>query len=240
MPDHQQLDNITHKDLRIIISHHPDYGDNVSYTNVFVSEFRTVQAHYPIFLRKHTDSSQFEAVSLFGFAEQENLFLDAQGWHADYIPLTIRRRPFLIGFQNVQDQGMLKKEPVVHVDMDSPRVSNIEGEPVFLSQGGQSPLLQEVSSILKEIHLGHEQTNSFINTLLEHDLVESISVKVTLNDGKSHELTNLYSVNEEKVNALEGKLLQEFHTKGYVFLIHMMLASMANLTTLINKKNQLL
>lgn len=238
MPNHQQLDNVTHKDLRIITTQHPDYDDSESYTNVFLSEFRTIQANYPIFLRKNTQTSQFEAVALFGFDEQENLFLDEQGWHANYIPLTIRRRPFLIGFQSVQDQGITRKDAVVHLDMDSPRISESEGEQVFLSQGGQSPFLQKISSILKRIHEGHDETDAFTLALLEHDLIESVSVKVTLKDGNPYELTHLYSVNEEKVAALTGPVLEAFHTKGYLLYIHMMLASVANLTTLIDKKNQ--
>ena len=54
---------------------------------------------------------------MFGFDQQENLFLSVSGWDANYIPLTIQRRPFLIGFQEQNINGVVEREPVVHIDM---------------------------------------------------------------------------------------------------------------------------
>ena len=238
MPNHQLLDNLRHNDLRVITEHKPEYGDIASYTNVFVSEFRDVQAHYPIFFRKNGETGQFEAIALFGFAEQENLYLDNDGWHAGYIPLTIQRRPFLIGFQNVNEGGIVTQQSVVHIDMDSPRISTTEGEAVFLPHGGQSPYLQRISSVLKTIEEGHQQTKMFIDTLLTNELIEPISIKVQLNNGSNNELGGLYTVNEEKVAELSGDALNSLHQQGYLQNIHMILASMSNMTSLIEKKNQ--
>ena len=238
MPNHQLLDNLSHNDLRVITEHKPEYGDIASYTNVFVSEFRDVQAHYPIFFRKNGETGQFEAIALFGFAEQENLYLDSDGWHAGYIPLTIQRRPFLIGFQNVNEGGIVTQQSVVHIDMDSPRISTTEGEAVFLPHGGQSPYLQRISSVLKTIEEGHQQTKMFIDTLLTNELIEPISIKVQLNNGSNNELGGLYTVNEEKVAELSGDALTSLHQQGYLQNIHMILASMSNMTSLIEKKNQ--
>jgi hypothetical protein len=237
MPNHQLLDNVNHKDLKVITDMRRGLGDDVSFTNVFVSEFRQVQAFYPIFLHKHSETGQFETIAMFGFAEQENLYLTDQGWQANYIPMSIQRRPFLIGFQNVQKEGVLTQEPVVFVDMDSPRVDP-QGQSVFLEQGGQTEYLQTINSILQAIHLGHQQTKAFIDTLLEHDLVESVNIKVTLNDNSNHELSSLYTVNEEKVAALSGDVLQTLHKQGYLQMIHMMEASMSNLSAIIEMKNK--
>lgn len=240
MPNHQLLDNINHKDLRIHTEHHPKYGDNESYSNLFVSEFRDAQAHYPIFFRKNSESGQFEAIALFGFAVSENLLLDEQGWHANYIPFSVRRRPFLIGFQQRHEQGVVSEEPVVHIDMDSPRISSDPemGEAVFLEQGGQSEYLQQISSILNEINQGHQQTKLFIDALLALDLIESVTIKVQLNDGSNNELASLYTINEEKLAALPAENLVELHQQGYLQGVYMVLASMSNMTDLIELKNK--
>jgi hypothetical protein len=238
MPNHQLLDNVTHKDLRVITKHKPEYGDIASYTNVFVSELRDVQAHYPVFFRKNSETAQFEAVALFGFAEQENLYLDDKGWHAAYIPLTIQRRPFLIGYQNVNTDGMLSQQTVVHIDMESPRISNTEGELVFLKQGGQSPFLQGISSVLKTIDEVHRQTKTFIDLLLVNELIEPVDIKVQLDNGSKNDLGGLYTINEEKVAGMNGEALDSLHQHGYLQHIHMILASMSNMTALIEKKNQ--
>jgi len=238
MPNHQLLDNVNHKDLRVITEHKPEYGDTASYTNVFVSELRDVQAQYPIFFRKNSETAQFEVVALFGFAEQENLYLDNDGWHASYIPLTIQRRPFMIGYQNVNTDGIVSQQTVVHIDMDSPRISNTEGEQVFLAQGGQSPFLQEISSVLKTIDDGHQQSKTFIEVLLADELIEPVNIQVQLDNGSKNELGGLYTVNEQKVAALEPETLVSLHRQGYLQNIYMILASMSNMSALIEKKNQ--
>ncbi|MGP9802712.1 SapC family protein [Rheinheimera sp. NSM] len=237
MPNHQLLDNITHKDLRVISGHHPRFGDTASYTNIFCSELRQVQGCYPIFFRKNTDSAQFEAIALFGFASEENLFLDEAGWHAPYIPLTIQRRPFLIGFAQ-QDGSEADAQALVHIDMDSPRVSLTEGEPVFLAQGGQSPLLQQASAILQAVYQGHQQTRAFIDCLLQYDLIEAVTLQVTLDDGSRNELGHLYTINEDQLAALDSNVLGQLHQQGYLQHIYMILASMAAMPQLIEKKNR--
>ena len=65
----------------------------------------------------------------------------------------VARGPFLIG---VQGQGGRRKryDPLIHVDLDHPRVSFTEGESVFLPQGGNSRLLDHVAAILRGIHEG--------------------------------------------------------------------------------------
>lgn len=238
MANHQILDNIAHKDIKIITRHSPEFGDNTSYTNLFNGEFRHAQSFYPIMFRKNTETAAFETIALFGFGEQENLFLSDNGWDARYIPLTIQRRPFLIGFQETNDMGEVSTKPVVTIDMDSPRVSTTEGKNVFLEHGGQSDYLQHISKVLGAIHEGHEQAKQFIDSLLANDLIESVEIKVTLNDGSQHSVNSLYALNEEKVASLSGELLSEFHKKGYIQDMHMIMASMANMTKLIDRKNQ--
>ncbi len=240
MSNHQVLDNITHKDLCIMTEHKPEYGDLASYTNIVISEFRQVQHCYPIFFMKNAKTAEFEAIALFGFSEEENLFLDEQGWQANYIPLSIQRRPFLIGFQENNEQGVMTEEAVVYVDMDSPRVSEQKGEKVFLEQGGQSDFLQKRCAILNEIHQGRQHTAEFIEALLTVNLIESVSIKVELKNGSVHQLNSLYTVNEEAVAQLTGEKLIEFQQKGYLFLLHMVMASTSNLSQLIDKKNQAL
>ena len=237
MPNHQLLDNISHKDVHVVTKHTPDFGDNSSYSHVFISEFREVQAHYPIFFQKNAQTGQFEAIALFGLAGEENLFLTNLGWQAKYIPLSIQRRPFLIGFQESIENGVVSEEPVVHIDMSSPRISYNQGEAVFLPQGGQSPYLQQVSATLMAIHQGYQQTKAFIDTLNQHELIESVEIKVTLDDDSNHAMNFLYTINEEKVAQLSGSLVADFHRWGYLKAIHMIVASMRNMSDLITLKN---
>jgi hypothetical protein len=103
------LNNVDHQQVRVITRRAADYGDGVMYAVTFPSEFRSVQAHYPIVFRKTSDGSAFQPIALFGFQEGQNLFLDAQGWDASYIPLAIERQPFLIGAAQPEDQPQRRR-----------------------------------------------------------------------------------------------------------------------------------
>jgi len=237
MANHQLLDNVTHKDTKVNRAFHPQFGDNDSYAQVFVQELRLAQVDYPIFFRKNSQTDQFEMIAMFGFTEQENLFLDVAGWHASYVPMSIRRRPFLIGFQEQLIDGVPQENVVVHIDMDSPRVSATTGEPIFLPQGGQSDYLVEMSEVLGGVHNGHSDNAQFIDELNALSLIESVAIKVELDDGSKNELQSIYTINEEAFLALDNLDFLSLNSKGYVEAIYMILASTGNLSHLIKRKN---
>ncbi|MGB5345650.1 MAG: SapC family protein [Woeseia sp.] len=240
MANHQVLDNVTHKDLRVITARSKDFGDNIASIRIFPVEFRRIQAEYPIVFRKNDSASRFEPFALFGLADGENLFLDDQGWHARYVPLAIERQPFLIGFQTRTDGGVPVDEPVVHIDMDSPRVSDSEGEAVFLEQGGISPYLEHINTVLNAVHAGHADNDKFSAALIAHELLEPFTLDVELNDGSKFKLAGFHTINEANLNALDANALANLHKAGHIENLYMAMASIANLATLIDRKNALI
>lgn len=238
MANYQLLNNVDHKDLKVIIDRSAEYGDNVWFAATFPSEFRNLQRDYPIFFTKHPETGTFEAVAVFGFEDGENLFLDEHGWHAGYIPLNIMRMPFLIGFQEKTEAGETTREPVITVDMDSPRVNTERGEPVFLEHGGNSPYIEQVSSILKVLHEAVRSSAPFFETLEQLDLIESFVVDVQLNDGSEHRLSGFYSINEDRLRELAADDLAMLNRRGYLEAIYMVIASMSNIPDLIDEKNR--
>ena len=237
MANHALLNNVDHKDLKIITSRSADYGDNVMSTMTFADEFRSVQAHYPIFFVKQSDTGNFQAVAVFGFEEGENLFLDANGWDASYIPLTIERQPFLIGFQAATGGGSGERQTVIHVDMDSPRISQSEGEAVFLEHGGLTPFIERINSVLHTIHEGVDRDSAFVDALLEFDLLESFTLDVELNDGAKYRMAGFYTINEEKLGELDGEALAKLNRAGHLQPIYMVIASLSNIRDLIDRRN---
>jgi len=238
MANFQLLNNVDHQDLKVIIDRSAEFGDNVWYAVTFPAEFRNLQRHYPIFFVKHPDSGEFQAVAMFGVVEGENLFLDDNGWSASYIPLNIMRQPFLIGFQEREQNGGVQREPVITVDMDHPRVNTEHGEPVFLEHGGNSEYLERVNSILHAVLEGMRHSKPFLDTLDELNLIESFVLDVQLDDGSEHRLAGFYTINEDVLKELDGEQLQRLNQKGYLEAIYMVIASMTNLPALLEKKNQ--
>jgi hypothetical protein len=241
MPNHALLNNTEHKQMRIVTTRGAAWGDAVMSALTFPAEFRELQAHYPIVFAKNQDGTSFDPIALFGFQQGENLFLGGgpglgNGWDAPYIPLTVERQPFLIGRPADGSEDAM----MIHVDLDSPRVSNTEGEPLFLSYGGSTEYLERISRVLRSIHDGLETTKGFVEALLHLELLESFVLDIELNDGSQNRLAGFYTINEERLAKLSGEQLARLHEVGYLQAIYMAVASLSQFRALIERKNRTL
>ena len=236
MADFALLNNVDHQDVRIITERSARYGDDVKQVPTFPFEFRNVQAFYPILFQQDGNGG-LVPMALFGFQERENLFLDADGWQAGYIPAMVRREPFLIGFQDSKDPGNPGRTRVLSLDMAHPRVSTEIGEALFQPLGGRTPFLEEAADLLETLYAGIEHNKAFTRALVAHDLIEAVTLEVELQDGSRHQLIGYHCLNEEKVQALSGGTLGEFNREGFLAPMFMALASMANIQRLVALKN---
>lgn len=237
MANHVLVNNVDHKDIKINNQRHAKFGDNIWYTQTFPLEFRSVQAYYPIFFIKNPQTAKFLPVSLFGFKNDENLFLSEQGWDAGYIPLMIQRQPFMIGRQTVTEDGQEKEHRVLTLDIDHPRVNKEEGHALFLEFGGNSEFLDRAADMMETIHHGVEDSENFVNMLTEYELLEPFTLDITLNDNSKNEMVGFYTINEEKFKQLDDDIVVKLHNQGYLHAIYMTLASHGNIRELINRKN---
>jgi hypothetical protein len=238
MAKHVLLDNVSHKNLRVRTGYRPGCGYDANVARVFPSEFCELQREYPLFFVKDAASGHFESFALLGFSEGENLYLDANGWDASYVPLAVQRQPFLVGFQAQQVDGVPTQVPVVHIDLDHPSVAEIDGEPVFLPHGGLSPYLERIESILGAIHQGHEASRLLSQVLVGLELIESVKLEVRFDDGTSVSLAGLYKIDEDTLSNLSASALETLHRQNYLRDIYLMLASLQNMPRLIARKNR--
>lgn len=238
MANYVLLNNIQHKDLRVITQFSAAYGDDIGSTLTFPTEFSDVQKEYPIFFQINKETGKYQSVVLFGLTQNENLFLKDDGsWDAAYIPAVVARGPFLIGFQqdpNNPDQ----KAPVIHVDMESPRVSTTEGTPTFLEFGGNSPYLERVTNSLKDIYDGMAISEPMFQAFTELDLIEPVNIEIELNNGTQHRLNGNYTINRDKLANLTGDELLRLNQSGFLAAAFLVTASLGNMQKLINIKNR--
>lgn len=237
MAKHALLNNVVHKDLRIITTRSVSYGDDVGGTLVFPEEFMSVQREYPIFFQKDSETGDFQAVALFGFTHNENLFLSESGWDAKYIPALMVREPFLIGFQTANQAA--EPTPVIYVDMESPRIANAQqGEPVFLPQGGNTAYIDNVAKNLMLIHEGVANSKAMFEAFLALELIESCSLDIEFSNGETFKSTHYYTLNQENFYALADENLIKLHQCGYLHYAYMVIASLGNLPALIARRNK--
>lgn len=238
MPRHEMLNNIAHKDLRVITRHGAQFGDNVGTVLTFPTEYGDVQREYPIFFRKDPQTGEFQSVALLGFAPDENLFLDGGGWNAAYIPGIVARGPFLIGFQTQDIGGETRREPVIHIDMENPRVSLVEGEPVFLPQGGNTRYLERIGATLQGIHQGLAVSKAMFDAFNAAGLIEPVNVEIKFNAEEQYNLRGLYTIGEERLGKLDGESLFKLNSAGFLQGAFLVLASHNNVKKLIDMKHR--
>jgi hypothetical protein len=237
MSNHALLNNIDHKELKINTEKSEQYGNNTMHSIVFPFEFKHVQADYPIFFHKNNATNEFTTLALFGFKEQENLFLKNGEWTASYIPLMVEREPFLIGYQTQTENGEAVENTVIHIDLDSPRVNTEKGTDIFLPHGGNSEYINKISSMLKAIDDSKVSTKLFMDTMTEYDLFEPFNLDIQLKDGSNNRLSGFYTINEDKLSQLDGAALEHLNRSGLLMLIYMVIASHENINALIQRKD---
>ena len=238
MTRHVMLNNITHKDLRVITRYGAEFGDNVGTVLTFPTEYADIQREYPIFFRKDPATGEFQSIAVLGFEKNENLFLEDGRWNASYIPGIVARGPFLIGFQEQTIDGEVRKEPVIHLDMDNPRVSQTEGEPVFLPQGGNSPYLDHVALVLRGIRDGLEIGKAMLAAFASLDLIEPVKIEIKLNAEEAYNVVGLHTINQQKLAALDGQSLERLNRAGFLLGAFLVMTSMNNVKRLMNLKQR--
>ena len=228
------LDNVTHRHLRVHTERAAGLGDARQFALALPAEFRELQAHYPIVFQAIDGS--YQSLALFGLEPDQNLFLKDDGmWDAPVLPMAVQRDPFMIG----RNGEVLQ----LHVDMDSPRIVKPEegdvGTAVFMPHGGHSEHLDHVVSLLEHLHAQAQQLPAFIAALTELDLLEPFVLDVTFTDGNQGRVSGLFPVNEDRLSALSGAVLERLQQAGYLLPIYMQLASLSRLQDLVERQVRL-
>jgi SapC protein len=219
------LNNEVHRSITVDRRPSAAYGDNQRFVQVIVKEFPMLVTHYPILLSKDAQTGQFYCGAMLGFDEGENLFLEEWMRGELYRPLSLQRGPFYT------------KGTELAIDLDNPRVGAEGGEPLFIEQGQPTRYLQSIIWSLQNLKPGLELTRILNTRLLELKLIEPVDIEVRLDDGMARKCIDLYTINQEVLERLPDAVVVELFRRGYMRLIHYMVASLKHIPLLANKKN---
>lgn len=220
------LNSQAHRDLRVKATASASYGDSRHFVQVVVNEFPVLAARCPIFFAKDGETGAFYCGAMLGFEEGENLFLKEGGGFEGHRPLNLQRDPFYAAGAELA------------IDLDSPRVGAPDGEALFTEAGEPTAYLQSVMGTFRELKPGVERTKIFIATLLELKLVEPVDINVSFDDGTQRDLVGLYAVNQAALAALPDASVLDLFRRGYLYLIHLMIASMKQIPVMGERKNR--
>jgi hypothetical protein len=219
------LNTEAHKNVRIRARASARFGDGQRFVAAVIGEFALLAVHYPILLSKDAETGAFYAGAMLGFDDGENLFLDeARGFDA-YRPLSLQRAPFFAAGDDLA------------IDLDSPRVSEGEGERLFDDDGGPTAYLKGIIAAFQELKRGTELTKRFIETLLALKLVETVTLDLAFDDGTRRITEGLYTIDQDALRALPDAAIVDLFRKGYLQLIYLMIASLKQVPVLARRKN---
>ena len=229
------LNNVDHAELRVITGHGSRFGDTINLALVLPTEFEEVQREYPILLRKD-QNGDYQAVALLGLDRDENLFLDDEVWGARYVPAVQQRGAFSIALQDPGDGS--EPAPMIHVDLDHPRISSGEGQPLFLPAGGNAPYLQHVMSVLGTIYDGLDVAPQMYAAFVALDLIAPVDIDIALDGGASYDLPDFHTIDADRLSALSGADLERMHKAGLLRAAQWIISSLGNVQHLVELKNR--
>lgn len=220
------LNHAQHAGLRVRSDAAAALGDAQRFVQVVVREFPLLAVHYPILLSKDSNTGAFFCGAMLGFDEGENLFLGSGGaGQSSYRPLNLQRGPFFVAGDGLA------------IDLDHPRVGQSDGQTLFDDAGQPNAYLESIAALFRELRPGVEMTRLFIDTLLDHKLVEPIEISLSFDDGGARTLDGLYTINQEALRDLADETVLALFRRGYLQLIYLMIASLKQVPVLARAKN---
>lgn len=227
------LNSAAHRNLRVNQEQVLAQAAQLNLVPVVLGEFLKLCVQYPIVLTKNGTTGQFTCVALFGLEKSENLFWQQGRWDAIYVPLQISRQPFFLGSDGDQQKA-------VCIDTLHPSVQQAHGQLIFDEHGAETAFLQQAKQMLAALLDGEEQTERFIRKLLTLELVRPMRLEIELAKRQKQRVEGLYTVDEARLKTLSAETIAELHSLDYLAPTYTMLASLGQIYSLVQRKNQLL
>jgi hypothetical protein len=169
-------------------------------------------------------------IVLLGLSQGENLFVDGTRWDAHYIPAFIRRYPFLTAtLRGAGSTGVM-------IDKAWSGFADAAGEPLFDAADKPAPALQRAIDFLEMFEAEAQRTRSFCARLVELELLKEMKADATLPSGSTLSVDGFLVVDEDKLHRLDESVVLEVHRNGMLMLLHLHLASLANMRHMVERK----
>jgi hypothetical protein len=224
-----------HRSVAVDTRARPEYGDAVNRAIALSAEFNELHREYPILLRKTAEAPGFVAHAILGFEKDENLFIQGDRWISTFVPASLARGPFSLGYIRSEEGGTEPASLKVMIDEQHPRV-RAEGQPVFLPLGGETPYLQGIKRVLQTVDAGLRADRLLYPELVELGLLEEVKIQISVFAELRYDFSGYYSINQEKLAALDAAQLHRLHKPGLLALVYFLISSLGNFQRLVNLK----
>lgn len=183
---------------------------------------------FPVLFTKDPQLGVWDISALTSLEPESNLFIDNGEWQGIYSPLAIRTHPVrLAKFENKGEVTLALR----------PEDLSESGNQLYDDQGRQTDYLKNIEQALHEDLSSASATQAFFRHLQALELIQPINIKVLYHDASSRILEGLYTLDQEKLSALEDSAQLELQKRGYLMAMHSMLTSLFQLNRLIQRHN---
>lgn len=222
MANFQILNSEAHRNLRLL----PRAGPALHSVPIVLSELSSAAACCPVMLAKNPEDGRFYMAALFGFEPGENLVNIDPGAARTFRPLDLERQGFFTSGENIA------------VDLNHPQISEKEGERLFGDDGEPTDTMRRIQRAVGLLASGNEETERFIETLVDLRLIEPIDISLRFDDGKKVRLDGLYTVSLDSIAELEDSDALTLFRKGYLLLAYTIAGSLKQISVLANRRNE--
>jgi hypothetical protein len=233
------LSSDQHRSIAVDTRARPEYGDAVNRAIALSAEFNELHREFPLLLRKSHEAPGFVAHAILGFEKDENLFVEGERWISTFIPATLARGPFSLGYIRAEEGEQappgMKAELKVMIDEQHPRV-RAGGQPVFLPLGGETPYLEGIKRVLQTVDAGLRADRLLYPELAAMDLLEEVKIQISVFPELRYDFSGYHSINQEKLKTLNAEQLLRLHRLGLLALVYFMISSLGNFQKLVNLK----
>jgi hypothetical protein len=227
MANFQPLHKETHANVKIQQNTNVSDLKEQHALGIVAQEFALAGAQYPVVFVKQKDGDEYFPVAVLGLEPGKNLFVNDEGkWEGMYMPARYTHKPFSV-VPSKEDPNVFG----IAIDMDSPVVSESEGEALFADGKETEYLDARKKSLISYVEHEHI-TKAFVQTLVELDLLVQQNINVKVQD-QEYNLNGLYMVDEKKFNELSNDDFLKLRERGFLGPIFAHLGSMHQVTTLI-------
>jgi hypothetical protein len=225
------------RDNRLVLpkpDHLPAFARTTNALPLTAGEYAAAARDYPIVFSS-SDGKQFASVAIVGINNQENLFVDANGWVSGYyIPAYVRRHPLCM--TEAQFQGSDQTQRIICAEKDAIRD---EGDALFEANGEPTERWKNITAFLDLFEEELGRMNTLCSLLAHYKLLEPFELTAKLRTGEDIRLTGMYRVDEGKLELLSASDLRTLFKKGAMRQIYQHLNSLDNFQRLLDRKTDL-
>jgi len=203
---------------------------------VSYSEFPVASHDYPLVFVSADQGETFTAMMVLGLEPRQNLYVTPEHtWDiSSYAPAYFRRYPFCMTRMIVGGEKSTKRLAGV----EKGAISN-KGERLFDDGGEPLPDWARRQKLLFEYESDLVRTEEMCKLLVEHDLLEQFTVRISQTSSQSVQLTGLYRVSEMKLHALPPTVFRQLVQRGVLGRIYAHLLSLDNFNRLEARRERL-